>query len=676
MSLLSWMTAAIVGGIAVPLLLLLYFLKLRRQERKVSSTLLWKKAVQDLQVNAPFQKLRRNLLLLLQLIVLAALLFAIADPVARFMRRPEKNIVLLLDRSASMKTKESADATRMDAARGAALDFIRELPGESRAMVIAFSDKPEIACSFTDDKRRLARAISRIEPADGPSRIGEALQLAVAYSSNLIDVPGVSAPEAAQQEAADLELFSDGRIADAQEQFVTRGKMRFYRIGAAADNVGIVAFDIRREIDRPGVLSVFARVQNFGPGPVTTDVSLSLDGKLLTGPGVVQEVALGPVESSRKGGSVAGGGAGDSAASRDDSLPDARNVLFEMGHEQAGTIEVKIHRDDALMVDNRVIAPIDPPRELRVLLVTDRGPVEYYVTRAVRSFDIQQVDTLTPARYEAIEEAKLTVEGRSAYDLVILDNHDTDRLPPGNYLFLGGLPKIEGVARGEEVPGTPIVYANEAHPLIRNVNYEAMFVSKWHKLKLPGHAQSLIEGESSPIMAMLTDPGHRYVITTFDVLESDFLISYAFPVFVFNSLGYLAGGGMVETSRMIQPGATVTLTIPPGATTARVLRPDGQIDEVPVADRGTASYARTSDTGLYRVTYDDTARTIEPFAVNLLDPVESHIAPNDAFEVGSEKVASISGAIKINQPLWPYAVAAAMALLLLEWWVYNRRVMV
>lgn len=676
MSLLSWMTAAIVGGIAVPLLLLLYFLKLRRQERKVSSTLLWKKAVQDLQVNAPFQKLRRNLLLLLQLIVLAALLFAIADPVARFMRRPEKNIVLLVDRSASMKTKESADATRMDAVRGAALDFIRALPSESRAMVIAFSDKPEIVCSFTDDKRRLARSIERIEPADGPSRIGEALQLAVAYSSNLNDRPGAAATDAAQQGAADLELFSDGRIADAEEQTVTKGNMRFYRIGAAVDNVGIVGFDIRREIDRPGVLSVFARVQNFSSSPVKTDVSLSLDGKLLPGPGAVQEVTLGPAESIRKGGSVAGGGAGDSAASRDDSLPDAQNVLFEMEHEQAGTIEVKIHRDDALMVDNRVVAPIDPPRELRVLLVTDRRPVEYYVTRAVRSFDIQQIDTLTPARYEAIEEAKLTAEGRSAYDLVILDNHDTDRLPPGNYLFLGGLPKIEGVARGEEVPGTPIVYANESHPLIRSVNYEAMFVSKWRKLTLPVHAQSLIEGESSPIMVMLTDPGHRYVITTFDVLDSDWLISYAFPVFVFNSLAYLAGGESVETSRMIRPGATLTLTVPPGATTARVLRPDGRTDEVPVTDRGTASYARTSDTGLYRVTYDDAARSVESFAVNLLDPVESHIAPNDAFEVGGEHVASIRGAIKINQPLWPYAVGTAMVFLLLEWWVYNRRVMV
>src|SRR5438270_6928544 len=96
-----WMAVA-AAGIAVPALLVLYFLKLRRRELAVSSTLLWKKAIQDLQVNAPFQKLRRNLLLILQMAALLFLCLALTRPVTFFKPGAGKNTVILIDRSASM----------------------------------------------------------------------------------------------------------------------------------------------------------------------------------------------------------------------------------------------------------------------------------------------------------------------------------------------------------------------------------------------------------------------------------------------------------------------------------------------------------------------------------------------------------------------------------------------
>src|SRR5438477_9104730 len=94
--------AALAAAIVIPSLLFLYFLKLRRKEMPVSSTFLWKKAIQDLQVNAPFQKLRRNLLLLLQLLLLIALLLSLARPVANYRPGAGKQTVILIDRSASM----------------------------------------------------------------------------------------------------------------------------------------------------------------------------------------------------------------------------------------------------------------------------------------------------------------------------------------------------------------------------------------------------------------------------------------------------------------------------------------------------------------------------------------------------------------------------------------------
>src|SRR4051794_41948187 len=92
---LNWPVALLAAALAIPALLVLYFLKLRRREMPVSSTILWKKAVQDLQVNAPFQKLRRNLLLLLQLMLLVLLCLALTRPVANFKRGAGKLTVIL-----------------------------------------------------------------------------------------------------------------------------------------------------------------------------------------------------------------------------------------------------------------------------------------------------------------------------------------------------------------------------------------------------------------------------------------------------------------------------------------------------------------------------------------------------------------------------------------------------
>jgi hypothetical protein len=60
----------------LPVIVALYFLKLRREKQRVSSTYLWRTLVRDAAANAPWQRLRPNWLLLLQLLFLAALIIA------------------------------------------------------------------------------------------------------------------------------------------------------------------------------------------------------------------------------------------------------------------------------------------------------------------------------------------------------------------------------------------------------------------------------------------------------------------------------------------------------------------------------------------------------------------------------------------------------------------------
>ncbi len=163
-----WMAAA-AAGIAVPALLILYFLKLRRREMAVSSTLLWRKAIQDLQVNAPFQRLRRNLLLLLQLLLLALLCLALSRPVSNFTPGAAKLSVILLDRSGSMSAIEDYNGnkhSRLDEAKKQAKALVDSMTRKESAMIIAFDDSAEVIQPLTTDAGALRTAIDRVQPTD------------------------------------------------------------------------------------------------------------------------------------------------------------------------------------------------------------------------------------------------------------------------------------------------------------------------------------------------------------------------------------------------------------------------------------------------------------------------------------------------------------------------------
>src|SRR6185503_14210349 len=119
-----------------PIIVAMYLLKLRREERTVSSTFLWQRMVRDVEANAPWQKLRRNILLLLQLLLLALLVLALARPFFRTQGISGRNLILIIDRSASMGATDVGQS-RLEAARSQAITLVDQLPDGGRATVIA-----------------------------------------------------------------------------------------------------------------------------------------------------------------------------------------------------------------------------------------------------------------------------------------------------------------------------------------------------------------------------------------------------------------------------------------------------------------------------------------------------------------------------------------------------------
>ena len=94
---------AFLFALTIPVVVVFYLLKRRRVVRLVSSTLLWQKFLADTQASAPFQKLRRNWLLVIQiLLLLLASKLAIARPYFPTKAAASELRVLILDASASM----------------------------------------------------------------------------------------------------------------------------------------------------------------------------------------------------------------------------------------------------------------------------------------------------------------------------------------------------------------------------------------------------------------------------------------------------------------------------------------------------------------------------------------------------------------------------------------------
>jgi hypothetical protein len=667
---------ALAGALAIPTLLVFYFLKLKRREVAVPSTLLWKRAVQDLEVNAPFQKLRKNLLLLLQLLILIAAVLALGRPMMRMNRQRDQRVVLLIDQSASMNTRESDGITRLERAKDQAKRLVDDLDDDDQAMLIVFADQVSLVTPFTSDKSTLKRQIDAVAQTDRPTRLSEALKLAEQHSNpQLAETDAMSALPTNTTVQGHMILFSDGCIGDAGDLALRRGSMEIVRIGEESDNVGVVALQLKRNYERPELLNVFARVRNFSDRPAKTDLTLRINGQIIS----VQDV---PELAPGIGGAApTSAPAGSVDAPPTDIIPAGSVGLVpfpEFEFVDTGVAEVSLSRSDSLAADDRAYAIIPPPRQMSVMLVT---PGHMFLPKVLKGLPLRDFEIVTPEQYEAMSEEELTADGRLKYDVVIFDDHATDNLPPGAYIFFGQGPKIDGVIVGEPIDNEYIVTWDDTHPILRYVTLDDVDVFSWSRLTLPDEAIMLVEGETSPVMSLLSRDGRDYLLVAFsffnaerDALNTTWPLRRSLVVFAYNAMQYLSGSVTASVARSIRPGEAAQLVAPPGTTKTVVTTPSSQTHTVNLRPGQVNYFGRTDEVGLYRAAPAVAGR--ENFAVNLFDENESRIVPNTEFAIGSDAIEAHEGVERVNQPLWPYLLAAALVVLFVEWYVYNKRVFI
>ncbi|HTU20846.1 MAG TPA: VWA domain-containing protein [Gemmataceae bacterium] len=283
-----WWTA--VALLLVPLLLiLLYFLKLKRTPLQVPSTFLWRKSIEDLQVNSLFQWLRDNMLLLVQLLIVLLLIYSVLSLQVHGNISAGKHYILLIDSSASMAVAD-VGKSRLEAAKDEALREIDAHNEGDMGMVLAFNSRASILQPYTSDRALMRAAVAKITQTQRPTRIDEALQLADSLANPLRSTddaavrPANEDPAqartyvAAEGIAAEVHLFSDGRFPDVSSFAAGNLDLNYHRIGKAGaenvDNIGLGNLNAARDEQDPSKLQVFARLLNFRSEPATVKVEI------------------------------------------------------------------------------------------------------------------------------------------------------------------------------------------------------------------------------------------------------------------------------------------------------------------------------------------------------------------------------------------------------------------
>ncbi len=593
-------------------IILLYFLKLRRQPMTVPSTFLWSRTIEDLHVNSLLQRLRRSLLLLLQLLVVAMAALALLRPGWQSSNQQDERLVLLLDTSASMRaTDVGEDGSRFDAAKRKIRDRIDRMDDSDVAMLIAFNDRADVLQSFTSDRNRLREALDRAVQTDRPTNLYDALKAAagLANPNRTSEAGNAQDYQVADAMPAELLIYSDGGFPNVTNFDLDNLKATYVPVGSEdASNVAIVAFSAQRNPETPEDVEAFARVANTGKQPQRFNATLYLDGQFQD----AIELDIPPGEE-----------AGAPFKLMTAEAAELKLVL-EVNDENGNPLI-----PDELAIDNTAYAGIAPMRIVSVLLVTPGNRPLELALQTPEAAKVCLLETVPPSYLESEQYKERAAGGLD--DLVIYDRCTPEQMPISNTVFIGSLPP-SGWQQGELSSPVLLIDIDRTHPVMRFLELYSLQIVEGRPLVPPPNSVDLLSADSGPMMALSPRDGYQDLVIGFDILSttpdgaafnSDWPVQRSWPVFVLNILRHLGGAVDSSSSTSYPPGETVAMRVDNRLKTVDLTTPAGRKVTVPVSAGGNVSISDTEQPGLYRLSKQELALGV--FTINLFDPQESQL---------------------------------------------------
>lgn len=604
--------AAFFFAATLPVVVLFYLLKRKRVLKLVPSTLLWQKFLAETQASAPFQRLRHNWLLVLQLLILLLAVLALARPYLAGNLVGGRLLVVILDASASMQSTDD-EPSRFERARREALRVVDTMHDSDQMVVVQAAANTEVKQSATSEKAALRRALQSCRATDTPTRLQEALKLAEVLIQN--------------QQRAEVHLFSDGAVGNLDEFGNSGLPLTYHRVGRGARNLAITTLDVRPNPENAAQRAIFVNVVNYGTNTQQTGLELRLDDKLIE----AKQLNPGPRET----------------------VP---QVFIAAQDKDVSIFTVQLTAKDDLATDNQASVVSVLPLPVKVLLVTAGNRFLEKGLRAVANVQLSVAKTLSDAG--------------QAFDLVVLDNVVPASWPTGNVLsFRSAAPGWFEAPAKLEAP--PIVGFRAGHPLLRFVSLDNVQIAESLAIRPPSWATGLVDAPQNPLIVAGELGRQRIVWVGFDVLQSTWPLRVSFPIFVANAVEWLNPASINASQLTVQTGKPLRLALPQPVPGAVIQLPDGSTRPWKVnATTAEVVFGDTARQGIYHVT----AGTNEAvFCANLLDAAESNIAPREELKFGKYAQAAAAPVRRASLEVWRWLAAIGLAVLMFEWWYYHRR---
>lgn len=620
-------------------LILFYFLKLRRPRMQIPSLALWRQVIADQRVNAPFQRFKQNLLLLLQILLLCALVLAAMQPYWPTGADRAQYLPVLIDCSASMAALDRPGGiSRLDAARAAVRKLIDNLLPDQRVALIAVDSTARRLTDFTDSQRVLLAALDSLKVRPVTSRLEDGLRMAQALART--------------EPVKSVVLVSDGNLPAATD-FELPFRLNYQKLPSAGPNVGVTDFNARRtstgwdvfvRLDAAADKNVNPAEDGAGRLP-SVDVAARASSQLV-------EVALSSGGEVLKRESVA--------------VPpgDSARLTFPIESPAAISLELRITPDgfDSLSLDNAAYLELPAPRPLTVycpeelpsyrhaLGVLADGDVFPRNGGGVPDLvDLRFTDQPLNAGPAARVAVHIHVVPPDLQPLVTLETHLAE-----------------------------VVDWNRTAPLLRHVQLldvqiaddpvSAQGVGE-RDYELAGY-EILAQGGRGPlILEKTTTTGvEEYIL--FHTDRSSLPYRVGFPILIANAAQLARDRAGLSEARSWPTGVLPAQRLTPN-TEYEFHGSSGQRETVKSNNDGVLAGLPADAAGRYVLSHG--AETAATWGVSLLAPSETQLATVDKLLFPETSVTTQSQPLKTDRPLWGWFALGGLVLLLGEWWYFQRR---